>query len=498
MSKFNTTLQKPKKSINIAGGESYNQSKKIELVSILLTSFVNDQFYRSSNDTLVRLKELIREVDPLFAAKAALFARDKFGMRSISHVLASEIAHNLGGKEWAKSFYDKIVVRLDDMTEIVSYYLNNNTDKINPKFPNSMKKGFASAFDRYNEYHLAKYRGENKEVKLVDIVNLVHPIPTESNAEALKSLINGTLRNLDTWESKLSKAGQSEDGDVNQLKSEAWKDLIESKKLGYFAALRNIKNILNQSPEQIDNLCSILTNEKMIQSSRVMPFRFDTAYNEIKSLGSSKDVRKCLVAIDQALNISTCNVPKLDGETLVVIDSSSSMKSRPSRTGLLGSTNIPDSMKEKPYQIASLFGAILAKSNMCDVMTFDRDARYVNYNPNDSVLTIKDSFVFTGGATNFHAIFESANKAYDNIIILSDCQGWVGKTTPTEAFKNYKSRFNCNPYIYSWDLAGYGSLQFPENNVFCLAGFSEKVFDLMSALKEDKRALINEIKSISL
>jgi hypothetical protein len=480
MSKFNTTIQKPIKVINKAGGEAYKQSKELELVSILLTSFVNDQFYRSSSDTLLKIKELLKQVDPMFAAKAAIFARDKFGMRSISHILASEIASRLGGKEWAKNFYNKIIVRLDDMTEIISYYINNNTDKSNPKFPNSMKKGFALAFDRYDGYHLAKYKCENKEVKLVDIINIVHPTPTEKNAEALKLLINGKLKNSETWESKLSKAGQYDDGDeVNVKKAEAWKDLLESKKIGYFAALRNIRNIINQSPNQIENLCEILTNDKMIKSSRVLPFRFETAHKEIQSLGSSTEVRKCMIAIDKALGISVNNVPKFEGETLVVIDVSSSMKGKPS-------------------QIASLFGSILAKSNMCDVMTFDRDARYINYNPNDSVMTIKDSFTFNGGSTNFHSIFTTANKSYDRIVILSDCQGWVGRHTPTDSYNKYKNKFSCDPYIYSWDLNGYGSLQFPQSKIFCLAGFSEKVFDLMNVMEKDKNSLIREINSISI
>ncbi len=476
MSKFNT-LQKPKKAINKAGGEAYDQSKELELVSILLTSFVDDQFYRSTNETLARIKQLVKEVDPLFAAKAAIFARDKFGMRSISHVLASEIASQLGGKEWAKNFYDKIIVRLDDMTEIVSYYLNNNTDSKSPKFPNSLKKGFASAFNRYDGYHLAKYKGENKDVKLVDIVNLVHPIPTDKNSEALKSLIKGELKNSETWESKLSLAGQSDD--VDQLKSDAWKDLLESKKIGYFAALRNIRNIINQAPDQIDNLCDILTNESMVKSSRVLPFRFHTAYTEIQNLGSSKEVRKSLVAIDKALGISCNNVPKLEGETLVVID-------------------VSRSMVGKPSQIASLFGAILAKSNMCDVMTFDNNARYIDYNPTDSIISIKNSFQFIGGGTNFHSIFKTANKSYDNIIILSDLQGWIGQYSPVKTFNEYKSKFGCDPYIYSFDLQGYGTLQFPQSKVFCLAGFSEKVFDLMSILKEDRNALVNQIKEVNL
>ncbi len=474
MSKFNTTIKKAPIT-NLAGGKAYSQSKELELLSILLTSFVDDSFYRSSSDTLDRLRSLINDVDPLFAAKSAIFARDKFGMRSISHVMASELASKISGQDWAKDFYDKIIVRLDDMTEIVSYYLNNNTDKTKPKFPNSMKKGFASAFDRYTGYHIAKYKGDGKEVKLVDIVNLVHPIPNEGNSEALSALIKGTLKNTDTWESKLSQAGQSVESDVDQLKSNVWRDLLESKKIGYFAALRNIKNILNQAPDQIDNLCNILTNEDMIKSSRVLPFRFNTAFGEIQKLGSSKEVRKILVAIDNALGISTNNVPKLEGDTLVVIDVSGSMAGRPA-------------------EISSIFGSILAKSNNCDVMTFDRDARYVNYNPNDSIMTIKNSFRFNGGGTNFHSIFQKANRKYDSIVILSDCQGWIGKHNPTAAFNEYKKNYDCDPYVYSWDMKGYGSLQFPEKKVFCIAGFSEKVFDLMSSLKEDRQTMVNKIK----
>ena len=155
MSKFNATIPKGKtKTTNFAGGEAYKQSKELELVSILLTSFVSDTFYRSSNDTLDRLKSLLSEVDPKFAAKAAIFARDKFGMRSITHALAGELAKYLSGEDYAKVFYEKVVVRPDDMTEILSYYTKNCGEKI----PNSLKKGFAKAFDKFDGYQISKYR----------------------------------------------------------------------------------------------------------------------------------------------------------------------------------------------------------------------------------------------------------------------------------------------------------------------------------------------------
>lgn len=155
MSKFNTTVKEPKTlTTNLAGGEAYKQSNELALVSLLLTSFVNDQFYRPGNDTLKDLRNLIKKVDPEFAAKAAIYARDKFGMRSITHALAGELAPYLSGKEYAKDFYNKIITRPDDMKEILAYYLQNCGKKI----PNSMKKGFAKAFDKFDGYQLAKWK----------------------------------------------------------------------------------------------------------------------------------------------------------------------------------------------------------------------------------------------------------------------------------------------------------------------------------------------------
>ena len=482
MSKFNTTVKEPKtKTINLAGGEAYSQTNELALVSMLLTSFVNDQFYKSGNDTLKDLRSLIKKVDPEFAAKAAIYARDKFGMRSITHALAGELTSELKGSELGKNFYDKVVVRVDDMTEIMSYYLLHKTSKDNPKFPNSLKKGFAKAFDKFDSYQLAKYSGKNKDLKLVDVVNIVHPVPTDRNKTALELLVKADLKVTETWEAKLSQAGQvaENEEDLSQLKADAWTDLITSRKIGYFALLRNLRNILNQAPNAVPAACELLVDEKMIGKSRVLPFRFATAYEEISKMGSSKGVRDVLVAINQALEISMCNVPKFDGDTLVVMDVSGSMSGRPS-------------------EIASLFGAILAKSNNADVLTFANRSDYKSYNPMDSVMTIRNSFRYSGGGTNFKSIFTTANKKYDRVVILSDMQGWVGYTSPSSEFKQYKKTYDANPYVYSWDLAGLGTMQFPENNVFALAGFSDKVFDVMKMMEMDKKALFNEIKAIQL
>lgn len=461
MSKFNTRTSS--KTVNIAGGPAYKQTDKLEFVSILLTSFLKDKFYESENETLERLSGLFMGMsDKKFAAKAALYARNEFGMRSVSHFVAAKIAQTVKGEQWTKSFFDKIVHRPDDMTEILAAYWQNTK-----AIPNSLKKGFAQAFQRFDEYQLAKYRKEGSSVSLVDIANLIHP----KGNEALRKLMKGKLKNVDTWESKLSATKGDE-----KAKAQAWKELILEKKIGYFALLRNLRNILEQAPELIDAACELLVNEKMIQKSLVLPFRFITAIEQIENLPKSS---KILVALNQAIDISLQNVPKFDGDTLVVLDSSGSMAGEPAKIG-------------------SLFSAVLLKSCGADFMTFSDQAEYQSINLLDSTLTIARSLRFRSGGTNFNAIFDEINQKYDRIIILSDMQGWISPYTPVGAFNRYKQQFQCSPKIYSFDLQGYGTLEFPEPDVFCLTGFSEKTLEIMNLLEKDKNALIHKIEAIDL
>lgn len=471
MSKFNQTIS-PTKVQNLTGGESYTQSPELEFISILLTSFASNQFYQKEDTGFERLEKLLPKLDPEFAAKAIVYGRTKFGMRSISHVAAVKIAKLLKGQKWAKSFFASVVHRPDDITEILSYAKGTMT--------HAMQKGLAKAFDKFDSYQLAKYKGEGKGFSLVDAVNILHPVPVEKNAEALKQLIKGELKNIDTWEAKVSAAGQTgTEEEKEENKSEAWRELILSKKISYFALLRNLRNIIEKAPDVVPQAIELLTTEHLIKKSLVLPFRFTTAFEEIHKLSDGKVVREVLMGLNKAIDISCANVPKFDGETLVVLDESGSMSG-------------------KPAQIGSLFTAILVKSNNCDLITFSDSSRYRNANPMDSIITIANSIKFSNGGTNFHSIFQTANKKYDRIIILSDMQGWIGGHSPVSTFNQYKKQFSCNPFIYSFDLQGYGTLQFPENNVFAIAGFSDKVFDIMSLLETDKKALVNTIKKVEL
>ena len=421
MSKFNTATVNRTKTTNLAGGEAYTQAPELELASILLTSFVEDSFYRSAGDTNKRVGELLTQVDPEFAAKAAIFARDRFGMRSISHVVAGELAGRVSGLPWAKDFYSTIVVRPDDMTEIMSYF-KSKTGLTSTK---AMQKGFANAFGKFDAYQLAKYRGKGKEFSLVDVANLVHPRPTEKNATALAQLIEGTLRSTGTWEAELTKAGQKAETaeEKAENKKEAWGEMVRSRKIGYFALLRNLRNIATDAPDVLDEALVLLVDRKLIKKSRVLPFRFLTAYTQF----FSEDVagkQKILNALSDAMDIAVDNVPTLDGRTLLALDTSSSM------LGYGGYYGRMDKLDPKaPAVIGAQLMAALFKKNPdnTDLMVFEGVAEYITLDGGDATLSITRQIVnrVGGGSTNTPDVFARANKAYDRVIILSDMQTWV-------------------------------------------------------------------------
>lgn len=466
MSRFNE--KKENGVTNLAGGKAYKESKELQLVSLLLTSFGDDKAYRNADDTFKKLDVLIKDCDKLFCAKAICYARREFGMRTITHYAASVLAKYIGGETWGKDFFAKVVNRPDDMTEIIACQLSRKE-----KVSNAMKKGFAVAFGTFTDYQLAKYRGEGNKVKLVDVVNLVHPVQTEKNNRAIEKLVNGTLKSFDTWEVELSAAGN----DVEKKKN-VWRKLISENKLGYFALLRNIRNIVQLGDETLKDIAlQALLNENAIHKSLVLPFRFATAYKELSSIDA-----KAMSAISKACEMACANVPKLEGKTLIALDVSGSMY------------NVAD--------IAALFAAVLLKSNDCDLIKFSYDSQYQIVNIDDSLMTIKDNLKFSGGGTNFISVFEKADKKYDRVILLSDMQAWMTNNyyvkSPSAAYNAYKQKYNPDCKMYSIDLAGYGTLQVPEKDVYCLAGFSEKIFDLMKFLEEDKDALLNVIKAYNL
>jgi 60 kDa SS-A/Ro ribonucleoprotein len=461
--------------VNLAGGEAFTESAELELILLLTTTLLKIDFYRSANATADRLKTLVKEIGPEYAAKAAIFARQEFGIRSATHLVAGELSHQIKSQAWASNFYTRVCHRPDDALEILAYVWGN----FNKHIPSRVKRGLGAYLRGLNEYTLGKYRSDISSFKMVDVVNLIRP----KHSDPIGKLVRDRLPVPVTWEIELTRAGKS-GGEVSE--AAVWAKLLKERKLGYMALLRNIRNIIQADRNLVDLLHAALTNREAIKKALVFPYRFEVALKTVKNdLGAfNAESRSILEALDEAVEYSLDNVPVFpEGKTLVAIDESGSMQ------------------VNKIETLAGLFGISLARANNGDLISFDTTYRTHAYRRGVTVLATLEGIRWRGGGTDFHQIFHYAlgsGVAYDRIIILSDMQSWV-YDAPTELYRRYCATVGKPVRIFTFDLTNYGSLQFPEKDVYALAGFNaDAVFKIMRLLEEDPRAIVNRVKAVDL
>ena len=94
---------------NRQGYAAYELSDESRLITMLNTLKLEPQYYRSENQTMKELRDLIERLalkDPYFVAQAIVYSRCmRDGMRSINHLAAALLSPFISGKDYAKRFY---------------------------------------------------------------------------------------------------------------------------------------------------------------------------------------------------------------------------------------------------------------------------------------------------------------------------------------------------------------------------------------------------------
>lgn len=507
--------------VNRQGYGSYSIEDELRLISMLNTLKIEPQAYRSENQVIKELRDLIEKLavnDPYFVAQCIVYSRCVGeGMRSINHLAAALLSPFISGKEYAKRFYGLwnkkeqkggCIFRPDDMSEIKSVY-----DALNKSvLSNSMKKGFASVIENLDSYSLFKYKKT-----IVDISNLVHPIVKNSLAvvtiddkvyKSIDAIMKGLSVSADTWEHANSEAGKEvakavKEGKLTKEKAEQvlteaknnnWEGLLKDNKLGILAALRNIRSML-KSPrvEVIDMLCKLISDETKIINGKIMPYQLDLAYETVINEFSSIESRRVLKSLEEGLIKATPNLSELiPGRNLVIVDCSGSMH-----------VSICDPVTGRRYKSscaskASLIAAMIAKSTNADIIRFGSYADYTNYNSNSSVFDIAKSLENKNyGGTNLASAFKlitSKNKTYDRIFILSDNE--CNQGNQVLAYKEYIRRVN-SPYIYSIDLASYGTKPLKnDGKVNYYYGYGYSMFNDIASKEFNPKMHIEKVRKI--
>ena len=200
----------------------------------------------------------------------------------------------------------------------------------------------------------------------------------------------------------------------------------------------------------------------------------------------------------QSLESAVChtaeNIPGFDENTRVLLasDTSGSMLSP-----------VSENSSVMNYHIGLLL-SMLMRHRCKNVVTgmFASDWKAVDMS-SESILQSTVDMISREGevgyATNGYKVIEwliQEHREMDKVMLFTDCQLWNSclwnpNAHLAEYWDRYKREVAPHARLYIFDLAGYGQspISMERDDVFCIAGWSDKVFDILAAVERGKSAI---------
>ena len=609
---YNEQLRCDYLTTNHEGALAWRMTPEWELYTTVVTTMgVEDKFYEGGEERVRRIADLVRKVEPEFVAQLAVYTREEMHLRSVPLLLLVELANCHQGDSLVSRTVGRTIQRADEITELLMCYLWRTGKSDLSGLSCQLRKGLAEAFNKFDEYQFAKYNRMNRKVTLRDALALVHPKPKDDRqADIFRKIKSDTLETPVTWETELSAVGQrhfDSKEEKEEAKREVWRKLVQSRRIGYMATLRNLRNMLGlgMDDETMQMVCDYIADPEAVRKSKQLPFRFLSAFLELtesknvhsftshklnklsslhkkvckvqkvvekmrqgyfpksvrvvkryypqddrciynltdafKKLGfrpskmhssyrtkkwkycehpSEKDMKflesqenhllslrntqrkdeEVLQSLESAVCHTAENIPGFDENTRVLLasDTSGSMRARVSRNssvmcyhiGLLLSMLMRHRCKNA---VTGMFGSVWKAVDMSSERILQ------------STVDMLSREGEVGYATNGYKVIEwliQEHREMDKVMLFTDCQlwnseGWCGDAHLAEYWDRYKREVAPHARLYIFDLAGYGQspISMVRDDVFCIAGWSDKVFDILAAVERGKSA-IDEIRRI--
>lgn len=293
------------------GGRAAKQTPLQELRRAVLTTMLwEDSFYETGESVADRIGALTKEcckTDALGVAALAVAARTEYNLRHAPLLV-------ICGMVAAKAPYVRVTIRdcvqrADEPGELLAMLRHNG---LTGCIPRQVRLGLQDALRKFTEYDLAKYDRDSAKFRLRDVFRLVRPKPENNTIqeELWRKAVKRELKTPDTWEVAISACK----GNPTETRA-TWGRLLEQKKLGGLALLRNLRNMTEAGIAKADINNAILT----MKTDRVLPFRYVAAYRAAPHHRA---------ALDAKLLESCTHLPQFKGRTAILVDISGSMDSR--------------------------------------------------------------------------------------------------------------------------------------------------------------------------
>lgn len=560
----------PTDTTNRAGGKAYKLGSKAALAQYAATGTFNDGFYATAENILDEVLKLSAEVDVEFIAKTAMYSRNSGRMKDMPALLAAHLC-NRGeeGMSVLKKAFPHIIDNGKMLRNFVQIIRSGRTGR--KSLGTAPKRLIQKWFESKSVDAIFKMSTGN-DPSMADIIRLARPKAQNDEQRALYGYlidaipekeyqVSGTsvshgkkikverkVKNYDpsflpvlVKEYEAFKVAKNKDVTSKMdLPKVPWEMVTglplspaDWAALAKQASWTQIRMNLNTFARHgvfndtalVREIAAKIRNEELIKKAQPFPYQLLMTYlatlpanelNQRTGIYYSADTKEAEVpalvrdALHDAFEISTQNVPTIEGPVYVGVDVSGSMSG--AITGLRkGATS-----QMRLIDVAALIGCTFLKKNVESQILPFSDTLFPNHGleRRDSVLqNAKRLSKLGGGGTNMGAVMQHLNrtKALGNlVIIISDCETWADRhnrpvypdtTVMATEWAAYKSR-NPNAKLVTINLAASETAQVPtDKNVLQLGGFSDSIWEIIKSFVEGTPSAdhwVSEIEKIQL
>jgi 60 kDa SS-A/Ro ribonucleoprotein len=527
---------KPATILNEALGRAYAFSPERALAQYAATGTFNQTFYANEIDHLQKVLELASKVDPIFIAKVAIYCREKGAMKDMAAFLTAYLA--VIDVRLLAEVFPRVI---DNGKMLRTFVQIVRSGVIGRKSFGTAPKRIARAWFASRSPDLIFRQSLGNDPSMKDVLKMIRPSPKNENGETdvMREALYGYLIGKDVEPYKLPLAVQAfetfkkDRGDIPDvpfemltaldLDTNAWTAI--AKRMTWTQLRMNLNTLFRHGvfhdAEMVSWVANRLRDPELVRRSRVFPFQLVAAFKA----ANAEIPAEITIALQEAMEISIENVPKVEGKIFLCPDVSGSMQS--SVTGFRkGATSAV-----RCVDVAALVSAAFLRRNAsAEIIPFSDHVVALPHhlNPLDSVMTNARLLAsLPSGGTACSAPLRHLNdqKAKGDLVIyVSDnmswadfsttkprnatatgIKGWLGvgsaPTVMAEEWDHFRKR-NPNAKLVLIDIQPNGSTQMHERaDILNVGGFSDAVFDVVSLFARGELGAdhwISQIKGVSL
>lgn len=476
---------------NAEGAPAYALTPRHQLAQYAATGCLNTTFYASAEAQLATVLELCQAVEPAFIAQTAVYCRERGYMKDMPALLVAVLAGQ-GAAEFTQTFQRVINngKMLRNFVQIV------RSGAVGRKSLGSRPKKLVQAWLNTASEQALLAAAVGNAPSLADVVKMVHPKPLAAWREAFFAWLIGKEYKRNALPPALA-AFEAYKADTSQaipevpfqmltalpLSAHSWAQIARQ---GSWQMVRmNLNTFARHGVYAIAGMPELiaakLRDPEAIGRARVFPYQLMSAY--MAAGDNVPDVVRD--ALEQALEISLANVPRIAGKVVVCPDVSGSMASPVS--GFRGSAT----SNVRCIDVAALVAAAMLRKNPdAVVLPFEHNVVQCALGADGSVMANAARLAaIGGGGTNCSAPLlrmNSKQELADLVIYVSDNESWIdakrsGATATMGQWNVFKLR-NPQAKLVCIDISPHATTQAMEReDILNIGGFSDDVFRIIAA-----------------